>query len=147
MFEGPACTLAKFSDYNVAVAEHLDVKVDVETRLRSVRRSKRTFTIGIKTYISGYEHLRDMCRKKTNDFRNWRHLERGADNDDQIDKVLIMLHQALVKPGWETFAKECDIRLLKVRPIRQIVVSLHQPTFITPAAAISKSYSSELSSS
>ena len=38
MFECPACALAEFSDDNVAVAEHFDVKVDVETGLGDVRR-------------------------------------------------------------------------------------------------------------
>ncbi len=34
MFELPAYTLAELRDYNVAVAEHFNVKVDVETGLR-----------------------------------------------------------------------------------------------------------------
>lgn len=34
MFELPARTLAELRDYNIAVAEHLNVKVDMETGLR-----------------------------------------------------------------------------------------------------------------
>ncbi len=56
-----------------------------------------------------------MCRQKPDNFGNWRHFERCADDNDKIDEVFIMLHQTLVEAGWKAFAKERDIGLPGVR--------------------------------
>lgn len=54
MFELPAGTLAELSDYNVAVSEHLDVKVDVQTWLRRVSR--------LENYV--HEERKDLHRAR-----------------------------------------------------------------------------------
>lgn len=91
--EIPTRAAAELGDDDVAVAQEVDVEVDVaHGRARDVDLR----------YVRGQER---------DDLGHGRHLERRADDDDEVDEVAVVLHQPLGKLVGKRLAEEGDVRL------------------------------------
>ena len=62
-------------------------------------------------------------------FRYGGHLQRGPDDEDQVHKIPVVLHQPVVEGGWEVLAEECDVRLHDSRN-RNVVVLIIRTIFV-----------------
>jgi len=92
MIEIPSRTPTQLGNYHIAVPQHINIEVDMRDRrprdvhLRDVRRQVRY-------------HLGDRC-----DF------ERRADDNDQVNEVLVVVGETLREFIGEGFAEERDVR-------------------------------------
>lgn len=97
VLEVPACASAQLRHHDVAIAQHVHVEIDMrDRRARDV-------------------DLRHVRGEVWHDFRDGRDFQRGANHDDQIDEVFVVVGDAVGEAVGERFSKEGDVRFHDAR--------------------------------
>jgi hypothetical protein len=109
MLEVPAGAAGEFSYDYVAVAEEVDVKVDMVDWL--VHVSLRSSNVHHNTHIPRDEDLGYIARQEVWDLRDGSNFHACAHDDDQIYLVLVNLLQAVEEVIRKCFAEEGDVWL------------------------------------
>ena len=82
------------------------------TKLRHnniARTQQVNIEINMRDFLLADIDLRDVSREIRHHLTYRRDLQTRADDDDQVDFVLIVVRQALGELVWERFAEECDV--------------------------------------
>ena len=110
MAQLPTGTACKFSDNDVAVAEKLDVEIDVVNRLStSALCWARAHHMG--TYISRNEDLRHIAWQEVRYLGHGRDLHARAHDDHQIHLILVDILEAVKEVVRQRLTEKGDIRL------------------------------------
>lgn len=115
VLQRPAQSAAQLRHHGVAVAQQVDVEVDVADAL------------------AGHVNLRHVGGEPTDDFRDGRHLEAGADDDDEVHLVAVVLRQPLGEGVGEGLAEKGDVGLHDAG-LGNVVLALLRVVLTAPAA-------------
>lgn len=66
---------------------------------------------GVETYIAGYINLWHVCAKEARDLGDWSDLHASAEDNDQVNKILVLFLESVEEEIWQLLPKEGDIRL------------------------------------
>lgn len=111
VLEVPTRAPRQLSDNCVAIAQEVDVELDMVTGLRKASAAYSTSIEPAVSHLARYVYLWHVRREYTSHLRHRRNFQGRANHDHKVNKISVMTDKPSVEVLRKILAKESNIRL------------------------------------